>query len=124
MCSTKSATRRLLRVTAARRASPAHGSRSKALRSSRPTRSSKMPNDSSRVALIQMQCGPEPEANFAKAVDRVREAAQQGAQIICLPELFRSQYFCQSEDHANFALAEEIPGPSTEQLGAVARESG
>src|SRR3954463_13228716 len=83
-----------------------------------------MPNDSSRVALIQMQCGPEPEANFAKAVDRVREAAQQGAQIICLPELFRSQYFCQSEDHANFALAEEIPGSSTEQLGAVARESG
>ena len=77
-----------------------------------------------RVALVQMQCGPEPEANFAKAIARVREAAQQGAQIICLPELFRSQYFCQAEDHANFALAEEIPGPSTEQLGAVARESG
>ena len=77
-----------------------------------------------RVALVQMQCGPEPEANFAKAIARVREAGEQGAQIICLPELFRSQYFCQSEDHANFALAEEIPGPSTEQLGTVARESG
>ena len=76
-----------------------------------------------RVALIQMRCGPEPEANFAKAVTLVREAAGQGAQIICLPELFRSQYFCQSEDHANFELAEEIPGPSTEALSAVARET-
>ena len=50
-----------------------------------------MPNDSSRVALVQMQCGPEPAANFEKAVARVREAARQGAQIVCLPELFRSQ---------------------------------
>ena len=77
-----------------------------------------------RVALVQMQCGPEPEANLAKAVARVREAAEQGGQIICLPELFRSQYFCQSEDHANFELAEEIPGPSTAALSAVARETG
>ena len=77
-----------------------------------------------RVALIQMQCGPEPPANFDKAVARVREAAGQGGQIICLPELFRSQYFCQSEDHANFDLAEPIPGPSTEALGKVARETG
>ncbi|MEO7167104.1 MAG: nitrilase-related carbon-nitrogen hydrolase, partial [Chthoniobacterales bacterium] len=83
-----------------------------------------MPNDSSRVALIQMQCGPEPDANLAVAVARVREAAEQGAQIICLPELFRSQYFCQSEDHANFELAEEIPGPSTDALSVVARETG
>ncbi len=71
-----------------------------------------MADERSRVALLQMQCGPEPEANLEKAVARVREAAQQGAQIVCLPELFRSQYFCQSEDHANFELAEEIPGPS------------
>ena len=83
-----------------------------------------MPNDSSRVAAIQMQCGPEPEANLEKAVARVREAAGQGAKIICLPELFRSQYFCQSEDHEYFDLAEPIPGPSTESLGAVARETG
>ncbi|MGH7938285.1 MAG: nitrilase-related carbon-nitrogen hydrolase, partial [Chthoniobacterales bacterium] len=81
-------------------------------------------NDSSRVACIQMQCSPEPDANLEKAVARVREAAEHGAQIICLPELFRSQYFCQTEDHANFELAEEIPGPSTESLGAVARETG
>ena len=77
-----------------------------------------------RVALVQMQCGPEPHANLAKALARVREAAEQGGQIICLPELFRSQYFCQSEDYANFALAEEIPGPSTAALSAVARETG
>jgi N-carbamoylputrescine amidase len=77
-----------------------------------------------RVAAIQMQCGAEPEANLEKALARVREAAAQGGQIICLPELFRSQYFCQSEDHKYFDLAEPIPGPSTEALGKVARETG
>jgi N-carbamoylputrescine amidase len=72
-----------------------------------------MPDGSkTRIALIQMQCGPDPAANMQKAIARIREAAKQGAQIVCLPELFRSQYFCQAEDHANFALAEEIPGPS------------
>ncbi len=77
-----------------------------------------------KVALIQMRCGAEPEKNFARAVDFIREAAAQGAKIICLPELFRSQYFCQAEQHANFALAEEIPGPSTAALEKVARETG
>src|SRR5215471_800338 len=76
-----------------------------------------------RVALIQMSCGPDPEANFDKAVSRVPEAARDGGQIICLPELFRSQYFCQAEDHKYFELAEPIPGPSTESLGKVARET-
>src|SRR3954471_11030098 len=83
-----------------------------------------MPDASSRVALVQMQCGPEPAANLDKAIGFIRDAAAQGAQIVCLPELFRSQYFCQSEDHANFALAEEIPGPTTESLGEVAHETG
>jgi N-carbamoylputrescine amidase len=69
-----------------------------------------------------MRCGPERDANLAHAIDFIRDAAKRGAQIVCLPELFRSQYFCQSEDHANFKLAEEIPGPSTEALGAVARD--
>ncbi len=69
-----------------------------------------------------MRCAPEPKVNLARAVDFIRDAAKQGAQIVCLPELFRSQYFCQSEDHANFALAETIPGPSTEALSAAARE--
>jgi N-carbamoylputrescine amidase len=71
-----------------------------------------------------MRCGPDPDANLARACELVREAARQGANVICLPELFRSQYFCQVEDHKYFQLAEEIPGPSTEALGAVARDCG
>src|SRR6267143_7150910 len=82
------------------------------------------PPEKTKIALIQMQCGIDPAANMAKAIARIRDAAKQGAQIVCLPELFRSQYFCQSEDHANFALAEEIPGPTTAELEAVARETG
>lgn len=77
-----------------------------------------------RVGLVQMSCSPDPEANLEKAADRVREAAQQGAQAVCLPELFRTQYFCQREDAALFRLAEPIPGPTTERLAAVAREAG
>jgi N-carbamoylputrescine amidase len=77
-----------------------------------------------RVGLIQMSCGPDPDANLEKAAGRVREAARQGAEIVCLPELFRAQYFCQREDIALFDLAEPIHGPSTEKLGAVAREAG
>jgi N-carbamoylputrescine amidase len=75
------------------------------------------------VALAQMSMSPDPEANMASAVRRIREAARLGAQIVCLPELFRAQYFCQREDLQLFDLAEPIPGPSTEKLAAVARES-
>src|SRR5271165_3916789 len=75
-----------------------------------------------RVGLVQMSCSPDPDANLDKAADRVREAARGGANIVCLPELFRAQYFCQREDVALFDLAESIPGPSTERLSAVARE--
>jgi N-carbamoylputrescine amidase len=75
-----------------------------------------------RVGLIQMSCSPDPDANLDKAADRVREAAHEGAQVICLPELFRAQYFCQREDIGLFDLAEPIPGPSTERLSAVAHE--
>jgi N-carbamoylputrescine amidase len=82
------------------------------------------PQTKFRVGLIQMSCGPDPDANLEKAADRMREAARQGADIVCLPELFRAQYFCQREDIALFDLAEPIPGPSTEKLGAVAREAG
>ena len=74
------------------------------------------------VGLIQMSCGPEPEANLKKAIGRLGEAAKKGAHIVCLPELFRSQYFCQNEDIKNFKLAETIPGPSTEALSKVARQ--
>src|SRR6201993_5620192 len=77
-----------------------------------------------KIALIQMRCGPEPKKNFARAIEFTREAAKKGARIVCLPELFRSQYFCQTEDHKNFDLAEEVPGKSTAALGELARETG
>ena len=76
------------------------------------------------IAAVQMSMGADPEANFAAAVKHVYEAARMGANIVCLPELFRTQYFCQREDLRLFDLAEPIPGPSTERLGAVAREAG
>ena len=77
-----------------------------------------------RIGLVQMICAADPNQNLAKAEWRTREAASRGAQIICLQELFRSQYFCREENHEMFALAEAIPGPSTEALGRLARELG
>ena len=71
-----------------------------------------------------MAMSPEPDANLNLACAKIREAAAQDAQVVCLPELFRSPYFCQTEDAANFALAERIPGPSTEAMGAAARKAG
>ncbi|HVZ57317.1 MAG TPA: carbon-nitrogen hydrolase [Chitinophagaceae bacterium] len=76
------------------------------------------------VGLVQMSCTADKEANLSKAIGRIREAASRGAQIICLQELFTSLYFCDVEDYANFNLAEPVPGPSTEVLAAVARETG
>ncbi|NWF81586.1 MAG: carbon-nitrogen hydrolase [Chloroflexi bacterium] len=86
-----------------------------------------MTNPSGRivnVGLVQLRCGDSPEENTAAAIAGVREAAARGAQVVCLPELFRSRYFCQSEDYAHFALAEPIPGPSTGRFAALARELG
>jgi N-carbamoylputrescine amidase len=77
-----------------------------------------------RVGLIQMSCSPAPGENLAKAQQRIREAASRGANIICLQELFRSQYFCREENADFFALAEPIPGPSTDALSKLARELG
>src|SRR4029077_8423040 len=74
------------------------------------------------IGLIQMSCSTDPVENFAKAEARIREAAKRGAQIICLQELFRSQYFCREENADLFDLAEPIPGPSTEAISAVAKE--
>jgi N-carbamoylputrescine amidase len=74
------------------------------------------------VGLVQMQMGEDPEQNMHRAMDGVREAARDGADVVCLPELFRSRYFCQTEDPTNFSLAEAIPGPSTEQLAALSAE--
>jgi N-carbamoylputrescine amidase len=71
-----------------------------------------------------MAMSPEPAANLDRAVARVREARRAGADVVCLPELFRSQYFCQREDASLFDLAEPVPGPTTEALGRVAKETG
>ncbi len=76
------------------------------------------------LGLIQMRMSADPEDNFARAVERIRDAAKRGAQVICLPELFRSPYFCQTENHDFFKLAEPMPGPSTERLGKLAGELG
>ena len=74
------------------------------------------------LGIVQMRCVPDPGENLRHACDLVRSAAARGANVVCLPELFRSQYFCQVEDHKYFALAEEIPGPSTEALSQIARD--
>jgi N-carbamoylputrescine amidase len=73
------------------------------------------------LGLIQSRCSPDPAANFARTLDRITAAARLGAQIICTQELFRTTYFCQSEDHEFFKLAETIPGPSTRALEKLAR---
>jgi N-carbamoylputrescine amidase len=79
-----------------------------------------MPNK--KIALIQMSCGISTTDNLTKAAALVRDAAHAGANVICLPELFRAQYFCQREEHALFDIAEAIPGPSTDVLSRVAAE--
>ena len=81
-----------------------------------------MPPEKFNVGLVQMSATPDPENNLLHAMDRVREAARLGAQIVCLPELFQTQYFCQREDTALFDLAEPIPGPTTAKLGELAKE--
>jgi N-carbamoylputrescine amidase len=77
-----------------------------------------------KVGLVQMSCGPDPEQNLKHAIEMVRDAAAQGARVICLPELFLTQYFCQREDAALFDLAEPVPGPTTKAIGEVARATG
>ncbi|HVP41806.1 MAG TPA: carbon-nitrogen hydrolase [Terriglobales bacterium] len=76
-----------------------------------------------KVGLIQMSCGPDPDENLRRACDFVRDAAGRGAHIVCLPELFRTQYFCQREDAALFDLAEPIPGPTTQAMAELARQA-
>ncbi|MBI5772132.1 MAG: carbon-nitrogen hydrolase [Verrucomicrobia bacterium] len=74
------------------------------------------------LGLLQTSCSADPAANLKKTLAAAERAAKAGAQIICTQELFRSQYFCQSEDHENFKLAERIPGPSTEAFQKLARK--
>ena len=75
-----------------------------------------------RIALVQMSCSAEMRSNVTKALDRVRAAAAKGAKIICLQELFRTEYFCKNEDSRLFDLAEPVPGPTVEAVSKVARQ--
>ncbi|MFY8046244.1 MAG: carbon-nitrogen hydrolase, partial [Chitinophagaceae bacterium] len=77
-----------------------------------------------KVGLVQMSCTADKQANIDKAIQKVREAAASGAQIVCLQELFTSLYFCDVEDYENFKLAEPIPGPTTDVLAKLAGELG
>ena len=77
-----------------------------------------------KVGLVQMSCTADKSTNLAKAIEGVKKAADQGAQIVCLQELFTSLYFCDVEDYENFKLAEPIPGPSTDALQKVAKDKG
>ena len=77
-----------------------------------------------RVGLVQMAMSTDPGENEERAAARVEEAARRGAEVVCLPELYRSPYFCQREDHAFFDLAENVPGPSSERFQEVARKAG
>ena len=75
-----------------------------------------------KLGLIQTDVSANPDANLKKTISLIERAAKSGAKIICTQELFRSQYFCQSEDHANFKLAEKIPGPSTDAFQKLAKK--
>src|SRR6478609_11377856 len=77
-----------------------------------------------KIGMVQMSCSAVKDENVKKAIAKIREAAAQGAQIVCLQELFTSLYFCDVEDYDNFDLAEAIPGPSTDALQVVAKELG
>ncbi|HSR70259.1 MAG TPA: carbon-nitrogen hydrolase [Acidobacteriota bacterium] len=77
-----------------------------------------------KIALVQMSCGEDLEANFDKAIGLVRQAARQEAQVVCLQELFRSQYFCRREEVERFDLSEPVPGPSSRRLADLCRELG
>jgi N-carbamoylputrescine amidase len=74
------------------------------------------------LGLVQMRCAADRATNLEKAVERIREAGERGAQVVCLPELFLSPYFCQTEDHGLFDLAEPVPGPTTDVLSRIAKE--
>ncbi len=77
-----------------------------------------------RVGIVQMRCAEDREANTAHAEELVRDAARRGANVVCLPELFQTRYFCQTEDPAHFAFAEPVPGPTTERFSALAKSLG
>ncbi len=75
-----------------------------------------------KIGLVQMSCSPQPARNLKRAIAMIEDAAKKGAKLVCLPELFRSQYFCQREDASLFDLAETIPGPTTDTLTKLAKK--
>src|SRR5690349_24664359 len=80
------------------------------------------PAQTVKLGLIQSACSSDPAANLRKTLALAERAVRRGAQILCTQELFRSQYFCQSEDHKTFKVAEPIPGPSTGAFQELARK--
>src|ERR1700730_11784830 len=78
--------------------------------------------DKFTIGLVQMRCTASADENLSRAIDKIRDTAARGAQIISLHELFRSEYFCRKEDEALFDLAEPVPGPATEALARIAKE--
>jgi N-carbamoylputrescine amidase len=88
-----------------------------------PASKKKSPDSIVTVGLTQMACSPDPAANLRQQIELIQRAADGGAKIICTQELFRSQYFCQAEDHRFFELAEKIPGPSTDVLSKLAKKN-
>ena len=93
-------------------------------RQSRPPRRKAASSSEVTLGLLQHACSADPRENVQTCLEAAERAARAGAQILCTQELFRSQYFCQNEDHANFALAETIPGPSTDAFCRLARKHG
>src|ERR1700736_3786221 len=80
--------------------------------------------DKFRVGLVQMWATPDPSENLTRALEKLHQATDKGAEIVCLPELFQTQYFCQREDAALFDLAEPIPGPTSTRLSETAKRLG
>ena len=76
------------------------------------------------LALVQMTCTTDKQSNVDKAIERISEAARQGANVVCLQEVFNTQYPCQAEEHVNFELAESIPGPTSQRLQEAAKQHG
>ena len=79
--------------------------------------------DEITIGLVQMSMSSDANTNLEKAIKKIKEAASKGAQVVCLPELFMSEYFCQEEDPENFKLAEPIPGPTTDAISKAAKEN-
>ena len=77
-----------------------------------------------RIALLQLRCDGDPSENLEKALVSIASATAEGAELVCLPELFRTRYFCQSEDERHFDLAEPIPGETSEALAKAAKDFG